>query len=58
MEEKLIELKQRLEEITDLNMASSVLGWDQFNPYARRRGGSARAPIGYVGEDFPGTSNG
>lgn len=29
MEKKLAELKQRLSEVTDLNMAGSVLGWDQ-----------------------------
>ncbi|MCB0000796.1 MAG: carboxypeptidase M32, partial [Anaerolineales bacterium] len=29
MEQKLAELKERLSEVNDLNMAGAVLGWDQ-----------------------------
>ena len=41
MEEKISQLKQRLGEITDLNHASSVLGWDQLT-YMPAGGAEAR----------------
>jgi carboxypeptidase Taq len=41
MEKKLVELKNRLAEINDLNMAASLLGWDQ-STYMPPGGGEAR----------------
>ena len=41
MEKKLAELKSRLAEINDLDMAASLLGWDQ-STYMPPGGGEAR----------------
>ena len=54
MEKKLAELKTRLAEINDLNMAASLLGWDQSTYMPPGGARSARTAAGHAGKNLAG----